>query len=151
MGEMSRATQALRAARKIVFFTGTGISAESGIPTFGDKLTGHWTKHDVLHLHGSLATPICFACKRPANLIVPSSYGCPPTGPTQQLLDQLGRHGQRPAHIHFFISAPGYRHLTTQINLSDDPYLHDDFAYATRDELIADGAGVGRARALCAD
>ena len=65
--------------------------------------------------------------------IVPSGYGCPPTGPTQQLLDQLGRHGQRPAHIHFFISAPGHRHLTTQINLSDDPYLHDDFAYATRD------------------
>ncbi|KAA0944963.1 MULTISPECIES: catechol 1,2-dioxygenase [unclassified Pseudomonas] len=70
--------------------------------------------------------------------IVPSGYGCPPSGPTQQLLDQLGRHGQRPAHIHFFISAPGYRHLTTQINLSDDPYLHDDFAYATRDELIAE-------------
>ncbi|WP_413795286.1 MULTISPECIES: catechol 1,2-dioxygenase [unclassified Pseudomonas] len=69
--------------------------------------------------------------------IVPSGYGCPPTGPTQQLLNQLGRHGQRPAHIHFFISAPGYRHLTTQINLSGDPYLHDDFAYATRDELIA--------------
>ncbi len=70
--------------------------------------------------------------------IVPSGYGCPPTGPTQQLLDQLGRHGQRPAHIHFFISAPGHRHLTTQINLSGDPYLHDDFAYATRDELIAE-------------
>jgi catechol 1,2-dioxygenase len=70
--------------------------------------------------------------------IVPSGYGCSPTGPTQQLLDQLGRHGQRPAHIHFFISAPGHRHLTTQINLSGDPYLHDDFAYATRDELIAD-------------
>ena len=70
--------------------------------------------------------------------IVPSGYGCPPSGPTQQLLDQLGRHGQRPAHIHFFISAPGHRHLTTQINLSDDPYLHDDFAYATRDELIAE-------------
>ncbi|VVN98213.1 catechol 1,2-dioxygenase [Pseudomonas fluorescens] len=70
--------------------------------------------------------------------IVPSGYGCSPTGPTQHLLDQLGRHGQRPAHIHFFISAPGHRHLTTQINLSGDPYLHDDFAYATRDELIAD-------------
>ena len=70
--------------------------------------------------------------------IVPSGYGCPPDGPTQQLLDQLGRHGQRPAHIHFFISAPGHRHLTTQINLSGEQYLHDDFAYATRDELIAD-------------
>ncbi|KPX22443.1 Catechol 1,2-dioxygenase [Pseudomonas amygdali pv. dendropanacis] len=70
--------------------------------------------------------------------IVPSGYGCPPDGPTQQLLDQLGRHGQRPAHIHFFISAPGHRHLTTQINLAGDKYLHDDFAYATRDELIAE-------------
>ncbi|MGI4840857.1 MAG: catechol 1,2-dioxygenase [Janthinobacterium lividum] len=70
--------------------------------------------------------------------IVPSGYGCAPDGPTQALLDQLGRHGQRPAHIHFFISGPGYRHLTTQINLAGDKYLHDDFAYATRDELIAD-------------
>ena len=69
--------------------------------------------------------------------IVPSGYGCPPDGTTQQLLDQLGRHGQRPAHIHFFISAPDHRHLTTQINLSGEKYLHDDFAYATRDELIA--------------
>ncbi|WP_397449979.1 catechol 1,2-dioxygenase [Pseudomonas sp. NA-150] len=70
--------------------------------------------------------------------IVPSGYGCPPDGPTQKLLDQLGRHGQRPAHIHFFISAPGHRHLTTQINLSGEQYLYDDFAYATRDELVAE-------------
>lgn len=70
--------------------------------------------------------------------IVPSGYGCPPDGPTQCLLDQLGRHGQRPAHVHFFVSAPGYRHLTTQINFSGDRYLHDDFAFATRDELIVD-------------
>ncbi|MCS3515051.1 protocatechuate 3,4-dioxygenase beta subunit [Pseudomonas grimontii] len=48
------------------------------------------------------------------------------------------RRGAAHVHIHFFISAPGDRHLTTQINLSDDPYLHDDFAYATRDELIAE-------------
>ena len=68
--------------------------------------------------------------------ILPSGYGCPPDGPTQQLLSALGRHGRRPAHIHFFVTAPGYRKLTTQINISDDPYLHDDFAFATRDGLI---------------
>jgi len=68
--------------------------------------------------------------------ILPSGYGCPPDGPTQALLDGLGRHGRRPAHIHFFVSAPGYRHLTTQINIDGDAYLHDDFAFATRDELI---------------
>ncbi|MBK5304500.1 MULTISPECIES: catechol 1,2-dioxygenase [Gammaproteobacteria] len=70
--------------------------------------------------------------------IVPSGYGCNPQGPTQECLNQLGRHGQRPAHIHFFVSAPGYEHLTTQINLSNDAYLWDDFAYATRDGLIGE-------------
>jgi len=68
--------------------------------------------------------------------ILPSGYGCPPDGPTQKLLDQLGRHGRRPAHVHFFVSAPGYRQLTTQINIAGDKYLYDDFAFATRDELI---------------
>jgi len=73
-----------------------------------------------------------------ARSIVPSGYGCPADGPTQELLNHLGRHGNRPAHIHFFISAPGYRHLTTQINLAGDEYLWDDFAYATRDGLIGE-------------
>ncbi len=68
--------------------------------------------------------------------IMPSGYGCPPDGPTQQLLNAIGRHGRRPAHIHFFVEAPGYRKLTTQINIAGDKYLHDDFAFATRDGLI---------------
>lgn len=70
--------------------------------------------------------------------IVPCGYGCPPDGPTQKLLNGLGRHGNRPAHVHFFVSAPGFKHLTTQINLNGDQYLWDDFAFATREELIAD-------------
>jgi catechol 1,2-dioxygenase len=68
--------------------------------------------------------------------MLPKGYGVPPDGPTNQLLGAIGRHGQRPAHIHFFVSAPGYRKLTTQINIDGDPLLHDDFAFATRDELI---------------
>jgi catechol 1,2-dioxygenase len=68
--------------------------------------------------------------------LMPSGYACPPAGPTQQLLDQLGRHGHRPAHIHFFVTAPGHRKLTTQINIDGDAYLHDDFAFATREGLI---------------
>ncbi|HGM4333469.1 catechol 1,2-dioxygenase [Pseudomonas sp. PS1(2021)] len=73
-----------------------------------------------------------------ARSIVPCGYGCAPDGPTQECLDLLGRHGQRPAHIHFFISAPGHRHLTTQINLAGEKYLWDDFAYATRDGLVGE-------------
>jgi catechol 1,2-dioxygenase len=73
-----------------------------------------------------------------ARSIVPSGYGCSPEGPTQECLNLLGRHGQRPAHIHFFISAPAHRHLTTQINLAGEKYLWDDFAYATRDGLVGE-------------
>ncbi|WP_165191538.1 catechol 1,2-dioxygenase [Caulobacter soli] len=68
--------------------------------------------------------------------IVPSGYSVPPGGSTDQILKAVGRHGNRPAHIHFFVRAPGFRHLTTQINIDGDPFLHDDFAYATRDDLI---------------
>jgi len=68
--------------------------------------------------------------------LLPNGYACPPDGQTQRYLNALGRHGHRPAHIHFFISAPGFRKLTTQINIDGDEYLHDDFAFATRDGLI---------------
>lgn len=68
--------------------------------------------------------------------IVPSGYACPPGGSTDGILKRIGRHGNRPAHIHFFASAEGHRHLTTQINIDGDPYLRDDFAYATREDLI---------------
>lgn len=68
--------------------------------------------------------------------IVPRGYGCPPQGPTQKLLDSLGRHGNRPAHIHFFVTADAHRKLTTQINIDGDPLVNDDFAYATREGLV---------------
>jgi catechol 1,2-dioxygenase len=68
--------------------------------------------------------------------IMPRGYGCPPDGTTQALLTKLGRHGQRPAHVHFFVSAAGHRRLTTQINIDGDAYLWDDFAFASRDGLV---------------
>ncbi|MED5295964.1 MAG: catechol 1,2-dioxygenase [Pseudomonadota bacterium] len=71
--------------------------------------------------------------------IIPSGYGVPPDSSTDQVLSALGRHGQRPAHIHYFISAPGHKHLTTQINLAGDKYTFDDFAFATREELVIEG------------
>ncbi|OZI45987.1 catechol 1,2-dioxygenase [Bordetella genomosp. 4] len=68
--------------------------------------------------------------------LMPVGYGCPPQGATQQLLDEIGRHGNRPAHVHFFVSADSHRKLTTQFNIEGDPLIWDDFAYATREELI---------------
>ena len=46
----------LRAAKSIVVFTGAGVSAESGIPTFRDALTGLWENFDA----EMLATPRAF-------------------------------------------------------------------------------------------
>jgi catechol 1,2-dioxygenase len=70
--------------------------------------------------------------------VMPAGYAVPPGGSTERLLGAIGRHGRRPAHIHFFVSAPGRRSLTTQINIAGDPDLQDDFAHATRDGLIPD-------------
>lgn len=132
----SQLITALRDANRIVFLTGAGVSAESGIPTFRDALTGLWERYDpeqlasadafrrdrelvwgwyewrrmrvlkaqpngahraivefaskvpsvsvitqnvddlheragcenVIHLHGRLDRPICFACRRPHEL-----------------------------------------------------------------------------------
>lgn len=67
---------------------------------------------------------------------MPRGYSVPPGGASEQLMQALGRHGDRPAHVHFFIEAPGYRKLTTQINFGDDPHAHDDFAFGTREGLL---------------
>ncbi|MFM0439932.1 catechol 1,2-dioxygenase [Paraburkholderia strydomiana] len=68
--------------------------------------------------------------------LMPVGYGCPPQGATQQLLNLLARHGNRPAHVHFFVTSDKTRKLTTQINIEGDPLIWDDFAYATREELV---------------
>lgn len=66
----------------------------------------------------------------------PNGYSVPPGGAADQLMQALGRDGNRPAHVHFFVEAPGYRKLTTQINFGDDPFAADDFAFGTREGLL---------------
>jgi len=51
-----RIVDALRASRRVVFLTGAGVSAESGIPTFRDRQTGLWERFDA----AELATPEAF-------------------------------------------------------------------------------------------
>ncbi|WP_332611900.1 SIR2 family NAD-dependent protein deacylase [Achromobacter sp. ESBL13] len=48
--------EALRNAQRVVAFTGAGVSAESGIATFRDALTGLWSRFDAQ----ALATPQAF-------------------------------------------------------------------------------------------
>lgn len=47
---------ALRQARHVLVFTGAGVSAESGIPTFRDAMTGLWERFDP----AELASPEAF-------------------------------------------------------------------------------------------
>lgn len=147
MSVTEQAIDELQKARKIVFFTGAGISADSGIPTYREKLSGIWTGYDprdletakafqenpalvwgwylwrrarvaqaepnsahlvishmanslrqisvitqniddlheragslnIVHLHGSLAIPKCFACHRPA-VVLPDHSALPDEG-----------------------------------------------------------------------
>ncbi|HVO03289.1 MAG TPA: NAD-dependent deacylase [Candidatus Cybelea sp.] len=49
--------EALRSATRVMFFTGAGVSAESGLPTFRDPQQGLWAKFKP----EDLATPQAFA------------------------------------------------------------------------------------------
>lgn len=83
-----------------------------------------------------------------AQTTMPVGYGCPPNGPTQALLTLLGRHGQRPSHVHYFVTADGHRKLTTQFNIEGDKYLWDDFAFGTREGLVATAVDVNDETAM---
>jgi NAD-dependent deacetylase len=147
MTVIEEAADVLQKAKKVVFFTGAGISADSGIPTYREKLSGIWAGLDprdletakafrenpalvwgwylwrrlrvaqaepnaahiaiprmahslrqvsvitqniddlheragslnVVHMHGSLAMPKCFACHRPG-AVSPDQSAVPEEG-----------------------------------------------------------------------
>ncbi|ATO12967.1 NAD-dependent deacylase [Micromonospora sp. WMMA2032] len=54
--ELAEAGRLLAAATRPVVFTGAGMSAESGVPTFRDAQTGLWQRYDP----AELATPAAF-------------------------------------------------------------------------------------------
>lgn len=66
----------------------------------------------------------------------PVAYPVPDDGPAGRLLAMLDRHPYRPGHIHFIVSAPGFRPLTTQLYDSQDEYITDDAVFAVKDELV---------------
>lgn len=68
--------------------------------------------------------------------IKPVSYPIPDDGPVGQMLRALGRHPYRPAHIHFIVSAPGYRNVVTHLFVAGDPYLDSDAVFGTKDSLV---------------
>jgi hydroxyquinol 1,2-dioxygenase len=70
--------------------------------------------------------------------IVPSYYPIPTDGPVGELLLATGRHAFRPAHIHFIVTAPGHRDLTTHIFVAGSEYIESDTVFAVKKSLVAD-------------
>jgi catechol 1,2-dioxygenase len=70
---------------------------------------------------------------------LPGPYEIPKAGPTGALLAAMGRHAWRPAHLHMKVEHPGYRTLTTQLFLKNDPWLGSDVVEgAVKEALIID-------------
>ncbi|MBN9425710.1 MAG: hydroxyquinol 1,2-dioxygenase, partial [Burkholderiales bacterium] len=67
-----------------------------------------------------------------------SAYPIPHDGPVGRMLEALGRHHWRPAHLHFLITAPGYERLITHVFRDGDRYLDSDAVFGVRSSLIAD-------------
>jgi hydroxyquinol 1,2-dioxygenase len=70
--------------------------------------------------------------------IVPSHYPIPTDGPVGELLKATGRHAFRPAHIHFIVTAPGHRPLTTHIFVAGSEYIESDTVFAVKKSLVVD-------------
>lgn len=70
--------------------------------------------------------------------IKPTSYPVPTDGPVGLILDRMGRHPMRPAHLHVAITAPGYETLVTHLFVKGDPYIESDVVFGVKPSLIVD-------------
>ncbi len=70
--------------------------------------------------------------------IRPGGYSLPDDGPVGRLARRLGLSLDRPAHIHFAVSAPAHRRLVTAIFDGADPAIARDALFAVKLGLIGD-------------
>ena len=70
--------------------------------------------------------------------VLPCHYPIPTDGPVGTLLEATKRHPYRPAHIHFIVTAPGHRPLTTHIFVAGSAYIESDAVFAVKKSLITE-------------
>lgn len=68
--------------------------------------------------------------------VKPTSYPVPSDGPVGRMLNALGRHPYRPAHIHFIIAAAGFKPLVTALYIDGDEYIDSDVVFGSREQLV---------------
>ncbi len=68
----------------------------------------------------------------------PSGYALPDDGPVGRLMARIGVRLERPAHLHFRVTAAGYQTLTTHIYDRTDPAIGRDALFGVKPELLGD-------------
>lgn len=93
------------------------------------------------HLRGSLQSNA--AGEYAFRTVPPVSYPIPQDGPVGELLRGVGRHPNRPAHIHFKVGAPGRRPLVTHLFVAGDPWLESDAVFGVKEALVVEPIQLG--------
>jgi protocatechuate 3,4-dioxygenase beta subunit len=70
--------------------------------------------------------------------VMPKGYALPADGPVGRLMAALGLSADRPAHVHFRVSAEGHERLTTHIFDRADPAIGRDAIFGVKPELLAE-------------
>ncbi len=74
-----------------------------------------------------------------ARTLLPKDYAEHDGDPIGELLEMMGRHRYRAAHIHLKVRVGGEEWLTTQVFRGDSPYLDTDYVIgAVSDDLVLD-------------
>jgi hydroxyquinol 1,2-dioxygenase len=68
--------------------------------------------------------------------VTPLGYLIPMDGPVGDMIRAQKRHGYRPGHIHFLISAPGFREVITALYMGYDDHIDSDTVFGVRAPLI---------------
>jgi hydroxyquinol 1,2-dioxygenase len=71
-----------------------------------------------------------------ARSITPFGYKVPMDGPVGDMLRAQNRPGWRPAHIHFLVSAPGYREIVTALYVAGDEHIEQDTVFGVTQDLV---------------
>jgi len=133
---------------QLTFFHGVIRDAETGLPIH-NAVFDMWQastngKYDVFdpehqsrhNLRGKFRTDeqgrFWFYCLKP------TEYAIDTSGPSGDLLKLMGRHPNRPAHIHMMVTHDDYLGVTAQLYPNDDPWLETDTVCAVKDDLLLD-------------
>jgi protocatechuate 3,4-dioxygenase beta subunit len=68
--------------------------------------------------------------------VLPLGYMIPMDGPVSDMIRAQKRHGYRPSHIHFLVSAPRYRELVTALYARGDEHIDSDIVFGVTDSLV---------------